>query len=143
MQGSLMCKHLIWNSWWIIMPKEWCMNIDVNLIIQMWLKIWSFSVLIWKISEYMKVVEITMVQMLGCGGWLTTHLDLCLHVFTQNFYTISNFLLMKLLQHERRFALCAKHIVRYVTSHAFFKKLLHAFCDNIFFLFFKNANWHI
>jgi hypothetical protein len=32
----------------------------------------------------MKVVEIAMVQMLGCGGRLTTHLDLCFHVFTQN-----------------------------------------------------------
>jgi hypothetical protein len=37
----------------------------LNLIIQMWLKIQSSQLLVLKLCEYMKVVEIVMVQVLG------------------------------------------------------------------------------
>jgi hypothetical protein len=81
---------------------------DVNLVTHMWLKIQSSTFLVHKLSEYMKVVEITMVMVLGSiedvktfnnlafmknklCNWLTTHLDLCVRMFTQNVYTITNF----------------------------------------------------
>jgi hypothetical protein len=38
---------------------------NMNPIIQMWLKVQSFPLLILKLNEYMKVVEIVMVQVLG------------------------------------------------------------------------------
>jgi hypothetical protein len=40
---------------------------NVNFIIHMWLKIQYFPLLAFKPSEYMKVVEITMVMVLGLG----------------------------------------------------------------------------
>jgi hypothetical protein len=81
---------------------------DVNLVTHMWLKIQSSTLLVHKLSEYMKVVEIAMVMVL-CSmedEWtfnnltfmksklcnrLTTHLDLCVHMSTQNVYIITNF----------------------------------------------------
>ncbi len=67
-----------------------------------------FSLLIQKLNEYIKVVRIAMVQILGsiedektCNNLvfmksklynqLTTHLNLCVCMFTHNFYTISIF----------------------------------------------------
>jgi hypothetical protein len=38
---------------------------NVNPITQMWLKIQSFPLLVLKLIEYIKVVEIVMVQVLG------------------------------------------------------------------------------
>lgn len=38
---------------------------NVNPIIQMWLKIQFFSLLVLKLSEYMTIAEIVMVQVLG------------------------------------------------------------------------------
>ncbi len=35
---------------------------DVNLVTHMWLKIQSSTLLVHKLSEYMKVIEITMVR---------------------------------------------------------------------------------
>jgi hypothetical protein len=81
---------------------------NVNLVIQMWLKIQFSPLLVLKLSEYIKVVEITMVQIMGSvedertfshlafmksklHKKLTTHLDLCVCMFTQNFYNVSNF----------------------------------------------------
>ncbi len=79
----------------------------MNAITQMWLKIQSSPFLVLKLNEYIKVVEI-MVQVLGlvedertfsnlafmksklCKR-LTTHLDLCVHMFIHNFYNVSNF----------------------------------------------------
>ncbi len=72
---------------------------NVNLVTRMWLKIQSFPLLVLKLSEYIKVVEIAMVQVLGLiederifnnlvfmktklHKRLTTHLDLCVHMFT-------------------------------------------------------------
>ncbi len=72
---------------------------DVNLIIHMWLKKQSSALLVQKLSEYMKVVKITMVMVLGSVedertfsnltfmkskfyNQLTTHLDLCVYMFT-------------------------------------------------------------
>ncbi len=80
----------------------------MNPIIHMWLKIQSSTLLVQKLSESMKVVEIAMVMVLGsmedertfsnlafmknklCNR-LTTHLDLCVHMFTHNFYNVINF----------------------------------------------------
>jgi hypothetical protein len=64
----------------------------------MWLKIQSFTLLVLKLSKYIKVVEITMVQILGSiedertfsnlvfmksklHKKLTTHLNLCVRMF--------------------------------------------------------------
>jgi hypothetical protein len=73
--------------------------LNVNPIILMWLKIQFSPLLVLKLSEYIKVVEIPMVQNLGsienertfnnltfmknklCNG-LTTHLNLCVRIFT-------------------------------------------------------------
>jgi hypothetical protein len=81
---------------------------DVNLVTHMWLKIKSSTLVVRKLNEYMKVIEIAMVMVLGsvenertfinltfmknklCNQ-LTTHLDLCVHMFTQNFYIVTNF----------------------------------------------------
>jgi hypothetical protein len=67
----------------------------------MWLKIQSFPLLIQRLNEYLKVVEITMVQVLGlvedkrtfnnlafmksklCSQ-LTTYFNLFIHIFTQS-----------------------------------------------------------
>jgi hypothetical protein len=38
---------------------------NVNFIIQMWLKIYSSPLLVLKLNDYMKTVEIIMVQVLG------------------------------------------------------------------------------
>ncbi len=71
---------------------------NVNLVTRMWLKIQSFPLLVLKLSEYIKVVEIAMVQVLGLiedertfnnlvfmkskmRTRLTTHLDLCVCMF--------------------------------------------------------------
>ncbi len=81
---------------------------NVNLIIWMWLKIQYFPLLIQKLNEYIKVVKIVMVQILGSledektfnklvfmksklYNQLTTHLNLCVCMFTHNLYTISIF----------------------------------------------------
>jgi hypothetical protein len=81
---------------------------NVNLVIRMWLKIQFFPLLVLKLSGYIKVVEIAMVQILGSiedektlnnltfmksklHNRLTTHLDLCVHMFIHNFYNVSNF----------------------------------------------------
>jgi hypothetical protein len=40
-------------------------SLDVNLITQMWLKIQSSPLLVLKPNEYIRVVEIVMVQVLG------------------------------------------------------------------------------
>jgi hypothetical protein len=80
---------------------------NVNLVTQMWLKIQSSPLLVLKLSEYIKVVGITMVQVLGLiedertfnnlvfmksklHKRLTTHLDLRA-MFTHNFYNVNNF----------------------------------------------------
>jgi hypothetical protein len=82
--------------------------LDVNLVTQRWLKIQSSSLLVLKLSAYIKVAEITMVQVLclvedertfsnlafmksKLRSKLTTHLDLCVRMFTQNFYNVNNF----------------------------------------------------
>jgi len=81
---------------------------NVNLVTRMWLKIQSSLLLVLKLSEYIKVAEITLMQVLSLvedeiffsnltfmkSEWrnkLTTHLDLCARMFTQNFYNVSNF----------------------------------------------------
>jgi hypothetical protein len=68
----------------------------------------SSPLLVLKLSEYIKVFEITMVQVLGLiedektfsnlvfkksklHKRLTTHSNLCAHMFTQIFYSVSNF----------------------------------------------------
>ncbi len=74
-------------------------------IIRMWLKIQFSPLLVLKLSEYIKVVEIAMVQILGlvedertfdnlafmksklCNR-LTTHLNLCVHMFTRSNYNM-------------------------------------------------------
>jgi hypothetical protein len=38
---------------------------DVNPIIQMWLKIIFSSILVYKLDEYLKIVEIALVHVLG------------------------------------------------------------------------------
>jgi hypothetical protein len=38
---------------------------NMNLVIQMWLKLQSFPLLILELNEYMKVIEIVMVEVLG------------------------------------------------------------------------------
>jgi hypothetical protein len=80
----------------------------VNDGTHMWLKIQSFALLVQKLNEYMKVVKIAMVMVLGSvddertfsnlafmksklHNYLTTHLDLCVHMFTHNIYTVTNF----------------------------------------------------
>jgi transcriptional antiterminator len=80
----------------------------VNLVIRMWLKIQFSPLLILKLSEYIKVVEIAMVQIFGLvedertfnnlafmknklHNRLTTHLNLCVRMFTHNFYNVNNF----------------------------------------------------
>ncbi len=81
---------------------------DVNPTPHMWLKIQSSTFLVQKLNEYMKVAEIAIVMVLGlvedertfnnlaftksklCNR-LTTHLDLCVHMFTYNFYNVTNF----------------------------------------------------
>jgi hypothetical protein len=82
---------------------------NVNLVIQMWLMIQSSPFLVLKLSEYIKVVEITMMQVLGLiedektfnnlffkksklHKGLNTHFDLCVRMFTQNFNNANNFL---------------------------------------------------
>jgi hypothetical protein len=81
---------------------------DMNPIIWMFLKFIFFLILVHKLSKYMKIVKIVMVQMLGLVedektfsnlifmknkmcNWLTTHLDLYVYMFTQNFQTLINF----------------------------------------------------
>ncbi len=74
---------------------------NVNLVTQMWLMIQSSPLLVLKLSEYIKVLEITMLQVLGLiedektfsnlvfkksklHKGLTTHSNLCVRMFTQN-----------------------------------------------------------
>jgi hypothetical protein len=81
---------------------------DVNLVIHMWLKIQSSTLLVQKLNEYMKVAKIVMVMVLGSmedertfnnlafmksklHKRLTTHLDLCVRMFTQFIYIVTNF----------------------------------------------------
>jgi len=79
---------------------------DMNPITWMWLKVQSSLLLVLKLNEYMKVVDIVMVQVLDLvegertfnnlifmksklHNQLTTHLNLCVRVFTQNFYNVT------------------------------------------------------
>jgi hypothetical protein len=72
---------------------------NVNPVTWMWLKIQFSPLLVLKLNEYIKVVEIIMVQVLGSiedertfsnltfmksklTNRLTTHLDLCVRMFT-------------------------------------------------------------
>ncbi len=81
---------------------------NVNLVTRMWLKIQFSPLLVLKLSEYIKVVEITIVQILGSvedertfsnlafmksklHNKLTTHFNLYVRMFTHNFYNVSNF----------------------------------------------------
>jgi hypothetical protein len=81
---------------------------NVNLVTRMWLKIQFFPLLVLKLSEYIKVAEITMVQILGSienertfsnlafmksklHNKLTTYFNLYVHMFTHNFYNVSKF----------------------------------------------------
>jgi hypothetical protein len=81
---------------------------DVNPVAQMWLKIQFSPLLVLKLNEYIKVAEIAMVQILGSiederifsnlpfmkstlHNKLTTHFNLCVRMFTHNFYNVSNF----------------------------------------------------
>ncbi len=103
---------------------------DVNPVTRMWLKIQSSPLLVLKLSEYIKVDEIIMLQVLGLvedektfnnlpfmksklHNKLTTHLDLCVHLFTQIFYNVNNFSYDATLQHGRKFALNTTQIVRF------------------------------
>ncbi len=81
---------------------------NVNMVIQMWLENQSSPLLVLKLNEYINIVEIVMVQVLGsiedertfsnltfmksklCNK-LTAHIDLCVCMFTYNFYNVSNF----------------------------------------------------
>jgi hypothetical protein len=80
-----------------VMIKE---STNVNLV-----KIQSFPILIQRLNEYLKVAEITMVQMFGLvedkrtfnnlafvKSKLCNQLTTYLNLFTHNFYTIFNFL---------------------------------------------------
>jgi hypothetical protein len=72
---------------------------DNNFVSRLWMKIISFPILICKLSEYKKLVEIAMVQVLGfvedertfsnltfmknrLRNRLTTHLDVCVCMFS-------------------------------------------------------------
>jgi hypothetical protein len=89
-----------------------------------------FSLLVLKLREYVKVAEIAMVQVLGLvedertfnnlafmksklGNIITTHLNLCVRMFTQNFYNVSNFHMMQPLQNGKKSALDTMQIVRF------------------------------
>jgi hypothetical protein len=80
----------------------------VNLVIQLWTKINSFSIFKCKLSKCIKLAEIACVQVLGSveneccflvvafmknklRNRLTCHLDLCTCFYTQQFYNIENF----------------------------------------------------
>ncbi len=80
----------------------------VNLVIRLWTKINSSSILKHKLSKFIKLVEIACVQVLRSvenercflvvafmknklrNRW-TCHLDLCTCFYTQQFYNIGNF----------------------------------------------------
>jgi hypothetical protein len=81
---------------------------NVNLVTRMWLKIQFSPLLVLKLSEYIKVAEIAIVQILGSvedertfsnlafmksklHNKLTTHFNLYVRMFTHNFYNVSNF----------------------------------------------------
>jgi len=72
---------------------------DNNFVSRLWMKIISFPIMICKLSEYKKLVEIAMVQVLGfvedertfsnltfmknrLRNRLTTHLDVCVCMFS-------------------------------------------------------------
>jgi len=74
-------------------------SFDNNFVSRLWMKIISFPILICKLSEYKKLVEIAMVRVLGfvedertfsnltfmknrLRNRLTTHLDVCVCMFS-------------------------------------------------------------
>jgi hypothetical protein len=119
-----------------------------------------FSLLVLKLREYVKVVEIAMVQVLGLvqdemtfnnlafmksklGNIITTHLNLCVRMFTQNFYNVSNFHMMQPLQNGKKSALDTMQIVKFFSF-----QLLLASCKlrvqrllwKYLYIFSKNPN---
>jgi hypothetical protein len=84
----------------------------------MWLKIQSFSLLIQRLNEYLKVADKTMVQVLGLVedkrtfnnlafmiSKLCNQLTTYFNLFTRNFYVIFNFYMVQPLQHGKKFTL--------------------------------------
>jgi hypothetical protein len=81
---------------------------DTNPLTRMWCLVTTSQILVSNFLEYVKLVELPMVQVVGsvedepcfstlafmksklCNR-LTTHLPLVVHMFAQHFYTIYNF----------------------------------------------------
>lgn len=81
---------------------------DLNPVTRIWRKVAASTILAHKLSEFMKLVELAVVQILDSTedertfsnlsfmknklrNRLTTHLDLCVRVFSQKFFTLANF----------------------------------------------------
>ncbi len=93
------------NSIWVIMLKEWC--VKQKMWTQLLKRGWRLDqiILVHKLKEYLKVVKIIRVQVLGVmenektfnnlfflkHNQLTTHLDLYVCMFIHNFYFFINF----------------------------------------------------
>jgi hypothetical protein len=75
---------------------------DTNLLMRMWCLVTTSQILVSNFLEYVKLVELTMVQVVGSvedepcfstlesklHNRLTTHLPLVVRMFAQHFYTI-------------------------------------------------------
>jgi hypothetical protein len=81
---------------------------ECNHLRHMWLLILTFLLLIQSISEYVKLAKLAMCQVLGfikvehcfntlffmkgkLCNYLINHLDLCVKMFSQDFYNIESF----------------------------------------------------
>ncbi len=81
---------------------------DLNPLTKLWCKVFSFPILNHKLLEYIKLVEIAIVQVLSLDEnnqtfnifsfmknklWnsVSTHLDLCTRFFNQHLFTFQSF----------------------------------------------------
>jgi len=95
--SSSLCPTMLKGQW--LNHQSWIQSLDYG---------WGFSILNEKVNEYNKLVEIAMVEVLGfvedertfnnlsfmknkLWNQLTTHLNLCVKMFSHNFFTLSNF----------------------------------------------------
>ncbi len=86
-----------------------CEKNQLNPLMRLWCKISTFVVLNLNLSKYIKLIEITVVQVIGSiedeqtfntiafiknklHNYLNTHLDLCTGSHNQQFFTLQNFL---------------------------------------------------
>jgi hypothetical protein len=82
--------------------------LDMNPLTRMWHLVTTSHILVTSFPEYVKLVELAMVQVIGSvddkkcfsiltfmkyrfSNRLTTHLPFVVHMFAQHFYTIHNF----------------------------------------------------